>query len=295
MGNDLFDKNIKKGVKLKNYSTFHIGGKAEQLYIATDTNELTDFLLKLYASESLNAKKTKITVLGRGSNVLISSKGVKGLTIILRTANISLSENICIADAGVSFPSLASFMAENSLSGLEWASGIPGSVGGSCVMNAGAFEKSMQDVIEFVDIFRNGEVIRLTNEECGFSYRSSGFLNSDIVLRCSIRLSHSDKQTILDKTLKNREFRNRTQPHGFCIGSIFKAADKAAGWYIDKAGLKGQEVGGAYVYTKHANFIINSGFATSENVAALIDAIKAEVFIKFNVKLIEEIKYIGDF
>ena len=279
---------VRKGVKLKNYTTFHIGGKAELFCIARDSSDIVR-LNREYSS------LCPITYLGRGSNVLIADKGVKGLVVLVRTEKTEFSDGLCVADAGVPLCSLGSAYLNRSLGGLEFACCIPGSLGGALRMNAGAHGRCMADTVDWIEVLRGQEVVRLKADECGFAYRESGFLPSDVILRAGIRTADADKNDLIQTVNKYKAFRREHQPTGFSAGSVFKAADRPAGYYIDAAGLKGLECGGAFVSKLHANFIINSGFATAENVTALIDEIKARVFAVFGVQLKEEIIYLGEF
>lgn len=280
---------VKKGVRLKNYTTFRIGGKAELFCLAKSADDIV-CALREYGG------KVPITYLGRGSNVLISDIGVKGLVVLMRNEQLAFEGDMFIAEAGVPLSRLSATYAEAGLGGLEFACCIPGSVGGALVMNAGAHGASVSDVVEWVEVLRGGETVRLSADECGFGYRMSNFLRGDVILRAGFRTEKADKNAIAEQISKYKAFRKEHQPQGYCAGSVFKAADgKSAGYYIDKAGLKGLSVGGAFVSQKHANFIINSGSANSQDVTVLIDEIKARVYAVFGVRLQEEIIYIGEF
>ncbi len=279
-------RRIRRNVKLKNYTTYHIGGEAERFAEVYETRDLI---------ELASRRDENLLILGKGSNVLVSDGGFKGLVLIVRTGGVEFSEKLCVAEAGVGLSALSKRFYDNSFSGLEWACSIPGTVGGAVKMNAGAFGGCIADVLEFADVLRAGEVLRLNNAECGFSYRKSGFMPGDVILRAGFNFALSHKDILSACRKKYIEFRVRTQPSGYSAGSVFKAADKPAGWYIDNAGLKGLKIGGAAVSEKHANFIINTGSATAQNVAALIDCIKAEIMVRFGVELKEEIEYVGDF
>jgi len=312
-----------KGARLKNYTTFKIGGKVETLIECYKTEALIECVKKF----------GQVKVLGRGSNILASDNGYDGVILINRTSRIEEFKDefehkvnstlhvpnsaMFIFDSGVRLSQASKFFLDKSLSGLEFASGIPGTMGGAVFMNAGAHLSSISDVVEFVDVLRNGEVVRLTNEECEFGYRNSKFKNKeecvkyevekkfynnsilhiphskpDIILRVGIRGTLSNRREIFEKIEKYREFRRNTQPSGFSAGSVFKSAEKPAGYYIDNAGLKGLSIDGAEVSKIHANFIINTGFATAKAVKDLIKIVKARVKDEFGVELDEEIEYI---
>lgn len=274
-------------IKLKNYTTFQIGGVAKTLIEVSNYDELLTVCNQSY-------KDPKI-ILGGGSNVLVSDNGFDGIVIVSKGGNIELKDNYLIVDSGVLLAKVSKFCCDHDLAGYEWACSLPGSVGGCVKMNAGAFGTTIADCLVWVDILRNGKVLRLDNNMCGFSYRSSKLLNGDIVLRACFSCASGNKLDIAQLRKKYLEFRKNTQPSGPSAGSIFKGAEKPAGWYIDNAGLKGAICGGAKISTLHANFIINTGFAKASDVVSLIELIKYEVKSKYNVDLQEEIKYIGNF
>ncbi|MCL2255337.1 MAG: UDP-N-acetylmuramate dehydrogenase [Firmicutes bacterium] len=305
MNNDYL---IKTNAKLKNYTTFKIGGKAEMLIECYSVDAIVECVKKY----------ENIKILGGGSNVLVSDDGIEGVVLINRTNNISECEEWSVKsgvedkinlvstpnsktyvfDSGTRLSHVARFFLDKSLSGLEFAEGIPGTMGGAVFMNAGAHCSSMKDVVEFVEVLRNGEIVRLTNEECGFEYRNSFFKSRhngcerDVILRVAIRGTSSNKMEISLKMTKYREFRRKTQPVGASAGSVFKGGEKPAGYYIDNAGLKGLSIDGAEVSRVHANFILNTGFASAKAVKDLIKTIKARVKEEFGFELEEEIEFI---
>lgn len=279
--------NFRRNVRLKNYTTFRIGGYADFLTEVKETKNLIDIMK--------SGEFDNIKILGKGSNVLVSDYGYRGLVVILKTDGIKFEGGLCIADAGLALSKLSKIYIDASYSGLEWACSIPGTIGGAVKMNAGAFGGCTADILEWVEILRNGETVRLKNEECGFGYRKSGLMSGDVILRAALKFAQGDKNNLLILRKKYNDFRRITQPSGYSAGSVFTAADKPAGWYIDNADLKGLKIGGAAVSKLHANFIINTGAATAKNVASLIDVIKAEIKVRFNVDLKEEIEYIGEF
>ncbi|MCL2861772.1 MAG: UDP-N-acetylmuramate dehydrogenase [Firmicutes bacterium] len=293
---------IKSNIKLKNYTTFKIGGKADTLIECYNVSALIECVKKF----------GQVKILGGGSNVLVSDEGYDGVVIINRTSGIEQlpitnrqSPITYVFDSGVRLSHASRFFLDQSLSDLEFASGIPGTMGGAVFMNAGAHCSSMKDVVEFVEVLRDGEIVRLTNEECGFGYRESVFKKTvsrpltverqspnTIILRVAIRGTPSNKSEIFQKIEKYREFRKKTQPVGASAGSVFKGVQMPAGYYIDNAGLKGLSIDGAEVSRKHANFILNTGFATAKAVKDLIKIVKARVKDEFGVELEEEIEFI---
>ncbi len=236
-----------------------------------------------------------IVVLSRLSNVLVSSKGVRGLVLIVKTSSVKFDASSVTVDAGVSLIKLSKMAREKNLGALEWACGIPGSVGGAIVGNAGAYNSCIGDITHSVCVLRNGKRVVISKDECGFCYRKSNFAKGDIVLSAKLNLTQKPKDMIDILTSEYQQKRKATQPSGHCCGSVFMANEKSAGYYIDQCNLKGFSVGKAMVSPKHANFIINTGGATSDDVVALIKIIKATVYKQFGVRLQEEVKYIGEF
>lgn len=274
--------------KMALYTTFGVGGEAERLFIARSADDVINGVLSGLIPKGA-------VILGRGSNVLVSDNGVSGAVVLFRDGEIRTDGGFITADAGASLALLSKKAAAAGLSGLEWAGGIPGTVGGAVKMNAGAFNGEISGALEWVDVLTEGKTVRLSTDECGFGYRSSGFGGDDIILRGGFRLKVSDKSAVENIMAEFKERRARSQPSGKSAGSVFKGADRPAGYYIERAGLKGKTLGGAEVSAVHANFILNRGGATAKDIAALIDLIKSEVYLKFGVLLKEEIKYIGDF
>lgn len=274
---------------LARFTTFHIGGEAEKLTIVDSIESL---------GEALGEPSV---ILGRGSNVLISDKGVSSQVIIARNCDVKFNSYFergeevteVIADAGVSLISLSRDFLLRSLSGLTFALGIPGSVGGGVIMNAGAFNGCMSDIVTGIDVIKNGNLFHIDRSDCGFAYRSSNI--DGVVARVYFKTKKGEREELEAQQKKFKEFRKATQPQGFSAGSIFKGGEMPAGYYIDKAGLKGYTVGGAQVSSVHANFIINKHYATCEDVLKLIDIIRENVYNVFKVYLQMEVKVIGDF
>lgn len=273
---------MSKEISLKNYTTFHIGGMAKA-EILTEKNMIEE----VYDNNSL--------ILGYGSNVLISDSGVSNPVIINRLHGIKAISGGIYADSGVPLAKLCKVCLDLGLSGLEWAYGIPGSVGGAVYMNAGAFGGAMADVVSYTDIY-NGSYCRIPYVAHSFSYRHSRFMDEKcFILGSAFRLTKDSKQNIFDSMAAVIKKRRTTQPTGKSAGSVFVSANGIpAAFYIDKLGLKGLTVGGATVSSKHANFIINNGNATAKDVKTLIEKIEDEVFRAFNIRLKTEIRVIGD-
>lgn len=284
--------NIKQEFDLKNCSSFGIGGCAT-FYATPDT---IDGLFDLISFAEINSIRYK--VIGNATNLLFSDDGFDGLVISTRKiVNIVLGgENIVLASAGAALASVLNFSKTNSLSGLEFAVGIPGSVGGAIVMNAGAGDGDISKVIKSVTVIENGDIRVLEKNQLDFGYRSSYFNShkNAVILFAEFELINTnDISSVNEKIQANLEKRRQTQPQAPSAGCVFKkCGETPAGLLIDQAGLKGLRVGGAMVSDIHANFIVNTGQATSKDVKKLIGIIKSEVWAKFNKSLELEIELI---
>lgn len=268
---------------LSAYTSLGIGGEAEIEEIRRVSEIPAAFDVEKYF------------VLGRGTNVLCSDGGLGERVILNRLTTVTFDGNRVYAESGVGLITLCSMCAERSLGGLEWACGIPASVGGAVVMNAGAFGGSIAGVLEFADVYRDGEIVRIGVRDCDLGYRTSGFSDRDFIVGAGFILSPRDRSAMLAEMRGYCARRAETQPKGRSAGSTYKRADKPAGWYIDRAGLKGLCRGGARVSEKHANFILNDGTATASDVVALMTEIERRVYETFGVKLEREIKLVGEF
>jgi len=293
---------FQKNVLLKNYTTFRIGGKAEYFFVAKNKKDLIKAISV--------AKKLKLPffVLGGGSNLLVSDKGFNGILIKIRNTKYEIpacpagrQNTKIMAEAGVMLGELVNILAKTELSGLEWAAGIPGTVGGAIFGNAGAFNKSMKDVVKSVEALEvkneKCKVKNFKNRDCKFSYRDSIFKNNKnlIILSVTLQMKRGDKKEIENKIKKNLEQRNKTQPLNFPSGgSIFKNPPGFfAGELVKRCGLKGKKVGNVKISEKHSNFIVNLGNGKAKDVIKLIKLIKQKVKKKFGVTLEEEIQFLG--
>lgn len=278
---------------LDKYTTFKIGGPAEFLLIPKDEESLIE------AIKTAREKNIKITLLGNGSNVLIDDLGVEGLVIVLRdTLNkITLNGTTVIAGAGATLRDTAIFAGENSLGGLEFAHGIPGSVGGGVIMNAGAYDGELKDVVSKVKLIDNNlNVIELNNLEMKFAYRDSiAQRNNYIILSVEFDLLKKNKAEIFERMDDLMQRRIDKQPLEMpSSGSTFRRpAGYFAGKLIQDSGLQGLRVGGAMISTKHSGFVVNFDNAKSQDVKDLIDTVQKIVMEKFGVELKREVKYIG--
>ncbi len=284
---------IRKNVPLKNFSTFKMGGKARYFFVA----KIKDDLIR--AVNAVTILKLPFFILGNGSNLLISDKGFKGLIIKVQITRTKCQNDTIYAEAGFSLGQLVNIATKNNLTGLEWAVGIPGTLGGAIYGNAGAFGQSISDTVSEVKAFdiKGKKIKTLKNKECKFGYRESIFKKNKnlIIISAKVNLKKSDRKKITQKIKEYLIHRIKTQPLNFpSIGSIFKnPKGHFAAELIEKCGLKGKKVGDVKISEKHANFIINLGKGRARDVVKLINIIKKKVREKFRIGLEEEIIYFG--
>lgn len=278
---------------MRDHTTFRVGGPADVMFFPETAEQLTD------AIESAKTENVPFIVIGNGSNLIVRDGGVRGLVIVLgeRFSDVSLEGNIITAQAGISLAKLSNFALSNSLTGLEFASGIPGTLGGGAAMNAGAYGGQLSDVLLDAQVFMNGRVVTLTRDEMQMGYRTTLPLREGgIVLsaRFELKPGNHDEISALMKDLNAR--RRDKQPLNFpSAGSTFKRPEGYfAGALIEQAGLKGLTVGGAQVSEKHAGFVINTGSATADDILALIRKVQDAVLERFGVMLETEVRIIGE-
>ncbi len=277
---------------LSRHSTFRIGGPAALLVKPSDTDDL------ITAVEAADEAGVRSVVVGNGSNLLFADAGVDGAVIVTSEINdVDICRNRITAGCGVSFTRLAMFARDAELSGLEFAYGIPGTVGGAVYMNAGAYGGETSQVLVESRVYDGCSAKVLSNAEHEFSYRHSVFAeNKDlIVLEVTLELTEGNKAEISDKMNSFMTSRREKQPLEFpSAGSTFKRPPNSfAGKLIEDSGLKGYSIGGAQVSEKHAGFIINRGDATADDVLRLVSHIKETVLKNYNIELECEIKYIN--
>ena len=276
------------------HTSFHIGGPAELMAQPQSEAELQSLLLK--AAEAA----VPVTLVGNGSNLLVRDKGIRGLVIKLGSMlrDIKVSGNVLTFGSGVSLAQASRKAAELGLSGMEFAVGIPGSIGGAVYMNAGAYDGEMSKVVKSVRVMdAAGEVSELSAGELDFAYRHSALQGSDkIVTSVTVELAAGDKQAIAEKMADFSNRRITKQPLELpSAGSMFKRPPGYfAGTLIDQTGLKGYTVGGAQVSTKHAGFVVNIGGATAADVLQLISDVQAKVFAAHGVHLEPEVLVLGE-
>jgi len=282
---------ITSNVSLSKYTSFKIGGPAKYFFIAKNSQGV---ILSVKA-----AKKEHIEyfILGSGTNVLISDKGFDGLVIKMENNSIKYAGPLVTAEAGTPLQKLVHDTAQKNLCGLEFLAGIPGTVGGGVAGNVGTPDEWIDKHLTKVDILNiNGETESILKPNCDFSYRFSRFKydNQDIILSATWQLSQGSKSEIQSRIQSYIKKRGH-QPVGLpCAGSIFKNPPGEKAWkLIDQLGLRGKRIGGAKVSDQHANFILNDGHATAEDVIILISYIKQQVRDTLGIQLQEEIKYVG--
>lgn len=272
-------------------TSFKIGGPADLLLECHDTAKLPILLQEIKANE------IPLTVMGNGSNLLVSDSGIKGVVLVIADDSVTVLGNKIKASAGVKLSKLCNVALENGLSGLEFGFGIPGTVGGAVYMNAGAYGGEIKQVITLVtSITQSGEIVTRNIDELELGYRTSVFKKeNDVILSAEFKLQSDDKETIREKMYDFLSRRKDKQPLEFpSAGSTFKRPEGYfAGALIEQCGLKGFSIGGAEVSTKHAGFIINRKNATCKDVKELIKHIQETVFSKTGVMLETEVIYLG--
>lgn len=285
--------NYTENEMMKFHTSFKIGGPAD-LFI--NANTITEVVS---AVNILREHKVEFLVIGKGTNLLVSDKGIEGAVVYFGGDNeISLfDEKFIKVSAGVSLNKLCVFARDNSLTGLEFAYGIPGGVGGAVFMNAGAYDGCMSDVVLSVEcLMPDGSIKSFDNNECDFSYRKSLFQNNGaVILSATLELKEGQKETIADKMTDLLSRRKSKQPLEYpSAGSTFKRpVGHYAGALIEKSGLKGFSVGGAEVSQKHSGFVINTNDATCQDVLILIKKIQEKVLNDSGVTLDPEVKFFG--
>lgn len=312
---------IKQNEPLSKYTTFHLGGAAKFFVVVKSREELKEALN--FAKE----KNLKIFILGGGSNLLFSDAGFDGLVVKLAIMDIIIEGEMIAAGSGAPLLLVVKKAADAGLSGLENFAGIPGTVGGAVCGNAGAYGKSMSDVVEKAEIMNVGHSVSYSVEIVGkewfdFQYRESRLKHCQgekpIILKVWFKLSHGNKEALQEKIAELLNARQKKEPKGFCAGCAFKnikglqvaeflekinfSPDEKnlfgsrqaipAAWFIEHADLKGKKIGGAYIAAEHANYIMNDGAAKADDVIMLISFIKQQVRDKFGVQLEEEVEIV---
>ncbi len=280
---------------MKEHTSIRIGGKAEIYFEPENIDELISFI------RCLREKEIPYLIVGNCTNLLVSDDGVKGAVIKLgdKISRVEVIDNKIVAECGALLTTISKIAAENSLTGMEFANGIPGSVGGAVSMNAGAYGMEMEDIVEKVAIVdSNLKLGLLDNKQMEFGYRKSImskclYIATKIFFNLKKGNRNEIKKTMDELSQKRKEKQPLEYPSA---GSIFKRPEGYyAGKLIEDAGLKGMAVGGAQVSDKHCGFIINKGNATAKDVYNLITVIQKTIYERYGVKLETEIKLIGKF
>lgn len=273
---------------LKRYNTYRIDIKCKYLVFPKTKEQFIELL------KELSTAKEKYLVLGNGSNIILNTTYYDGVVIILNKLNKMTIDDLTVeVEAGYSLQKLALETSSLGLEGLEFATGIPGMVGASIAMNAGAYKNDIASVVETVTVVNpNNEIVTMHHDDLNFSYRTSFFKENKgyYIISATLKLKQGNKEEILEKISKRRVKRIETQPLDMpSAGSVFRNPEGMyAGELIEKIGLKGYNLNGAMVSEKHANFIVNKGNASGKDIVKLIQKIKEEVKKEFNVDLILE-------
>ncbi|AKO93921.1 UDP-N-acetylmuramate dehydrogenase [Priestia filamentosa] len=297
LAQELKENNVGKVLQhepLAHHTTLKIGGPAE-LFIEPNSVQGLEKAMTLIKKHNIPWR-----AIGRGSNLLVSDEGIKGAVIKLGRdiSDLTVEETKVKVGGGYSIVALATQLSRKGLTGLEFAAGIPGSVGGAVYMNAGAHGSDMSKILEkALVLFEDGTIEWLTNDELQFSYRHSILQNErpGICIEAVLSLEEGNREAIVEKIQKNKDYRKETQPWNFpCAGSIFRnPLPNYAGELIEKNGLKGYEIGGAKVSDLHANFIVNTGSATAQDVVDLITYIQKTIKEKEGIEMHTEVEIVS--
>lgn len=280
---------------MSKHTTYHVGGRVDYYIYPMNFTALMCIL------HILDEERIPFFTMGRGSNVLFGDTPFHGAIINLdRTLNEFYIEpnGLMTAQAGCSIINLSVEALKKNLSGLEWASGIPGSVGGALYMNAGAYKSDMSKIVREICVLKDNSICWMTNEEADFSYRHSIFQKQKnwIIMACRIQLAAGNRDSIRNLMNSRRERRMSTQPLDKpCAGSVFRNPKEMPAWkLIDDMGLRGYQIGGAKISEKHSNFIVNeNNTATASDVRQLIQLIREQAMEKYGIRLITEVEQLN--
>ena len=277
---------------LKKHTTYGIGGPADLMIFPKSKQDLIKVV------EIINENKIQLTILGSGSNVLVSDNGIRGAVISLKNSlkQIEVDDNILYAECGTMLGKIVKHAVKNNLIGLENLNGVPGTLGGALIMNAGAWGGEISENLIHVEVINSkSEIQKIQKKDLNFSYRQSSFNKDDILLSAKFNLKKADKDIIKENFIEAQSGRKKSQPlNKRSAGSLFKnPKNNSAGKLLDEAGLKGFSIGDAKISEKHANFFINDGDASSKDMLMLIKKAHKEVKDKFNVNLSLEVKLMG--
>ncbi len=284
---EIDSSNIFVNEKMSKHTSFKVGGVADFFVIANNVKEL------IYILKVAKTLKIKTYILGNGTNVIVKDDGFRGIIIKLNFKTLKIENDEIIAEAGVPLALLSEFAYRNEIEDYEFASGIPGTIGGAVKMNAGAYGSEIKDIlISTTYLDENYNIKKIENKEHEFSYRNSIFFNKNwIILESTFKTNKGNKETIKQKREEFTESRRTKQPLEMPnAGSIFKRKDNCIpAKLIDEANLKGYKIGGAQISEKHAGFIVNTGNSTAQDIIDLIEYTKKTIQEKFNEKLETEV------
>jgi UDP-N-acetylmuramate dehydrogenase len=290
-----FGDSVQENVILAPYTSARIGGPADVLLTVTSADELANVMKFIWEQE------VSYSILGGGSNVLVSDKGIRGVVILNRAKEVRFEtgdQPRVWCEAGVVFSNLANRCASKGLAGLEWAATVPGSVGGAVYGNAGAFGGEMSENLIWAEVLTRNSREKLSVEQMGYGYRTSVLKRSEInaiVLSALLKLKNATKEEVSVKIEQFSADRKSTQPPGASMGSMFKnPTGDHAGRLIEAAGLKGTRIGNAEISRVHGNFFVNHGETRASDVRKLIDLTRVTVKEKLGVELELEIELLGD-
>jgi UDP-N-acetylmuramate dehydrogenase len=296
-----FKGELRENEPLSRHTSFAIGGPADLLAYPADREDLITLLAEI------QKRGLKYFILGGGTNLLVRDGGFRGVVITLQRMGAIRIEReyrsvggafaVVFADAGAALPMLHRFAADQGLTGLEFAGGIPGTVGGAVCMNAGTAAGEIGDIVESLTLVSSvGGLVTRSRDELGFGYRTANIPAGHLVVDVHVTLRRGDKEQIKARIKDLHDKRRQRQPVGFpSAGSVFKNPyEESAGKLIETAKLKGKTVGDAQVSDKHANFIVNLGKATAKDVLSLMEIVKQTVLEVHGVRLEPEIKIIGE-
>ena len=290
-------KKITKGIILfdepmSKHTSYGIGGPA-RIYVTPKNKEDLVSILKFSKDNNIPSY-----FIGSGSNLLVSDDGIDGIVITLGKSfnKLEINKNNVFAETGVMLGKMVKECTKRNLSGLESLIGVPGTLGGALIMNAGAFGGEISNYLEYVSVITmSGDEKKYQQKDIKFNYRNSSFSDNEILINANFKFIFSDQKTVSKNKLKASGGRKSSQPLRFrSAGSVFKnPSEGAAGYFIDKAGLKGTKSGDAEISNVHANFFVNHGSATAKDVVRLINIARKKVYNEFGVMLELEIKTLG--
>jgi UDP-N-acetylmuramate dehydrogenase len=300
----LAGENVRFDCPMARYTTFGTGGPVEALYEAGSTELLQQVIAYL------NKERIDYLIIGRGSNLLVRDGGLEGVAILLAgslavieeqkeslsSSNEQAGDSTIFTGAGVSIADLLTYCRESRLGGLEFLAGIPGTIGGAIIMNAGAFGKEIGSAVEEVHVITaQGELAVIDGSQLRFSYRALEIEKGVLIIRARFKLVREAEGVVAERIKKYLKTRKETQPLEYpSAGSVFKnPPNDYAGRLIEKSGLKGERIGGAMISKKHANFIVNTGGASAKDILALICMARDTVKRETGIELEPEIKVVG--